>query len=162
MFSSWDFISIFFSRVVKMQSLIFEQNKPWAFTGRHSPLTGCEITPYMMQHICNSRLQETYYTLTGRWVDIEERQRLWSWNARCLDLQRWRETITFVRTVSIATFLPLSLSFYFLFFCVEWGGYKKPLCAPSCNNSRHLLSPDDAWTETERGRKADSVHLKPR
>lgn len=75
--------------------------------------THYEITLCITQLICSSRLQKTYYALIGQWADGEAMERLWSWNVHCLDLQRWRETITFVWTVSIATFslsLPVFLS----------------------------------------------------
>ena len=125
---------------------IYRHTHTHTHTHTHSPHKRFWNQLYMMQHICYSRLQESHYTLTGQWVDIEETERLWSWNARCLDLQRWRETITFVQTVSIATFLSL-FSFYFF-----WGG-RKPLSAASCNNSRHLLLPDDVPTETQGGKQ---------
>lgn len=115
--------------------------------------THYEITLCITQLICSSRLQKPYYVLIGQWADGEAMERLWSWNVHCLDLQRWRETITFVWTVSIATFslsLPVFLSIpSYLFIYWKLKSCRKSVSLPSFNKRRHLLCLDDAWREAE-------------
>lgn len=139
------------SRVRKMQNLISEHPHTRAHTHWFGKITQC-----ITQQICDSKLLQTYFTAPVQWGVIRVMEWLWSCYAHCSDLQRCRETITIVWTVSIATLL---CRFLFFVWFGEWGAERNEPVLHPVIPADTFIPFDEKCTDIERCSEDDCVKM---